>query len=797
MLKSYLLTAFRSLYRDKYYAFINISGLSAAIACCLILGLYVQYETSFDKHNEQQDRIYRVVNLLNTNGFIEDFAKTPQLLGPLLQRDYPAVQDFVRFQQVGSTLVRSKDTSVYWDSILFADSNVFDVFDHKIISGDTATALVDPLSIAISESFAEVYFGDSDPIGQTLSTDTSTYSVALVFADLPDSSHQKYDALLSFNRLNPVGIADLTSQRGENSLGNTSTFTYLLLPAGYNVDDFDAISRGIWDTYMDSIFEDTTHHDYYLEPLTAIHLKSTTIGDLPRGNQYFVYSLAAIGIFLLLVACINYVNLATARATRRLKEVGVRKILGSNKSQLVQQFIGESVFFVLLAMPIAFVLAELSLTLLPINALLETDISMLQLLIPSSLSLLLGLALILGIVSGLYPGLYLSSLPALSSSRGKENYSGKSKISRQGLVLVQFIISMGVITCTLLMNSQMQYLYNNSMGFERENKVVMRLRGVWDTEKLDRLKNMVLQNTSIQGVTASSSVPGGGFSISALDTEREDGTSEVRVFNFYWVGDDYLDVMGLELVAGRFFDRSVSTDDNGALILNQYAVQMMGWSDPIGKLVSGVPVVGVVRDFNYQNLSREMEPMALGYSISAENMNYVTLDIVEGSLAEALIFLEKTWLDFEQLHPFNYEIMVDRLNQLYGSEQSQMTLLGIFASLCVLISCLGLLGLTAFTTENRSKELGVRKVLGASYLNILLMLFKSTFFTLIAASIIAAGASYWLISQWLETFAYRVEISYLIFVTSTVFCVLVSLFTMTIQSWKTAHANPVHALRYE
>lgn len=797
MFKSYFRTAFRNLSRDRYYAFINILGLAVAIACCLILGLYLKNEFSYDQHNVNHQRIFRVVNLLNTNGFIEDFALTPQLLGPLLQRDHPEVQGFVRFQRLQTTLMRHADLALYQDSVMFADQNVFAEFSHEIIAGDPDTALVDPLSIAISDSFAQAYFGNADPMGKILTTDTSSYRVTLVYKDLPENSHFRYDALLSFNRLSPYALSDLASEGAQNSLGGTSTYNYLVMPDDYDIEEFKAISDAFWQRYMAPIFSASTVHDYYLEPLADIHLHSTTIGDYPKGNKTFVYSLMAIGIFLLLVASINYINLATARAARRTKEVSMRKVLGSSRQQLVMQFLGESLFFVVLALPLALLLSELAIAWSPINNLLRMTITNQQLLAPATLFSLVGGALLLGVLSGLYPAFFLSSILPGNVSAGLQKTNSNKSFVRHGLVLIQFVISIGVIACTLLMFSQIQYFYSKSLGFDKENKIVLRVRNNDVFEQLPVVKNRLLQNPQILGLTTSSSLPGGGFGINSGQVENNQGALETRVFNYYQVGEDYLDVMGIEITGGRNFNSAIPTDNGGALIVNETAVSYMGWDDAIGKQVFGLTVVGVMNDFNFHNLSREMEPLAILYDPEAGSAAYLTLNISGEEIDETIEHVRAVWQEFDSEHPFDFQFLDAQMNDLYNAENRQMTLVGIFAGLCVFISSLGLLGLTAFTTEQRSKEIGIRKVLGASAIQVILMLFRSVFVVVITASLIASVISYWIINRWLLGFAYHTEINYWIFVVATVFCISIAFVTMAVQSWKTSHSNPVEALRYE
>jgi len=794
MLTSYLRSALRNLYRDKYYALINITGLSIALACCLILGIHLKSELTYDQHNVQYKRIFRVVNLLNNNGFIEDFSRIPQLIGPLLAQDHPEVETYVRFQKLNTTLIRQREKAFYQRNMMFAEPNVFAVFTHQIIAGDPETALIDPYSIAISESFAKTYFGDDDPMGQTLSTDSSDYRVSLVYADLPENSHFRYDALLSFNRLSPLSIADLSSEQAQRSLGSTSTFTYLVMPEDYDVDEFEAISDSFWERRMAARFGENTRHRYYLEPLADIHLHSTTLGDEPRGNSFTVYAFSIIGIFILLVACINYINLATARSAKRAKEVGLRKVLGSSQSQLIGQFLGEAMLFSLLAVPLALIWAELALTLTPVTNLLSTNISPQSLVSPTIIVSLVIAALVLGLLSGLYPAFSIAAMKPLPAIKGSDKSSGKNVFSRQLLVLLQFTISIGVIACTLLMYSQMQYFHDKSLGFNKENKLVLQLRTDEVMERMSSLEGLLLQNPQILAVTTSSSLPGGGFRINAGEVENNDGSMETRVINYYAIDENYLAVMDMELVEGRNFNSAIQTDFNAALIVNETTVKNMGWDEAIGKNVFGLRVIGVVADFNFHDLSRELESLAFQF---VETSRYLTVSISGERIFETIDYLRDVWREFDPDHPFEFEFLDDSLDRLYESEQQGMTLIGIFAGLCIFISCLGLLGLTAFTTEQRSRELGIRKVLGATPIQLIFMLFKNVFIIVLIAAVIASAISFSIISRWLEGFAYHVEINFGLFVLASLSCVFIAFTTMAIQSWKTTRSNPIDALRYE
>ena len=482
-------------------------------------------------------------------------------------------------------------------------------------------------------------------------------------------------------------------------------------------------------------------------------------------------------------------------------------MLGSNQSQIIAQFIGEALLFVLVALPLAILLAELLLTASPLVSLLSTDLSLTTMLTPGLGLLLLGGALLLGLASGIYPAFFLSSIQPLPAMKGWQRSGRRAGFSRQLLVLTQFTISIVVIASALLMYSQMQFFYNKSLGFDKENKLVLRVRTADVIERLPGLENTFLRNPAVLGTAISNSLPGAGFNILGGPVDNNDGELESRTLNAYSIGDGYLDVMGIPLIIGRSFDRATPADyDNGAIV-NETAVTSFGWEEPLGKRVLGREVIGVVADFNFHDLGRAMEPLVLfyddrDYSESSElsrnrASRYMTVNISGESVFDTVSFIEAAWQEFDPLHPIELRFLDDRLNELYISEQRQMSLIVIFSIICVFISCLGLLGLTAYTTEQRSRELGIRKVLGASSMQLILLLFKNVFFLVLGASVIASVISFLVVSQWLESFAYRIDINNFMFVAAAGFCIVIAFITMAAQSWKTSRSNPADVLRYE
>ncbi len=811
MFSSFLKITLRNLYREKMYALINISGLSIAIACCLIIGLYLKSELTYDRHHERHREIYRVVNEVNMNGKIDSNALTSSALGPMLAENYPIIKGYVKLMYStfnSDDLIRVGDKAFYWKNVYFCGNSIFEIFTHDIIYGDPETALADPDAAAVSEAFARKYFGDANPIGETFSTDSGTFAIKLVFADLPENSHLKYDVLLS----NAKSLLSDNETMRRGMLWRISSFTYLLMPEDYNPDEFDSISKDFYERYMSETGKELNASWHcWLQPLTDVHFKSKVGYDLPTGNIAYVYGFAAVGIFILLVACINYMNMATARATKRAKEVGMRKVLGVNRRQLILQFLGESVFFSLIALFLGLVLAEIMLNLTPINNLMGNRIDLNLAMEPLLLAWLIVFGIAVGLIAGSYPALYLSAilpLPALVSGLR----AGKGSIRfRQLLVLVQFFITVSVIAATLIMALQMHYLSNKSLGFGKENRVILKLRGADVYEKLPTIRKELLKNDHILGMSAGPVRIGSDPPINAVKVDNNDGVLEEMLLKWTGVDGDFIEIMGMELSQGRDFSKKLLTDVGTSFVVNETMVKKMGWDEPLGKRIqAGVydgRIIGVVKDFHFLSLHNPIEPFAM-FILNIDTSQipvasrgalqlHLILNISGEDIPGTLGFLEEKFAEFDPKHPFQFEFLDDSLNNLYLSDQRLMKLTGIFAGVCIFISCMGLFGMASFTTEQRTKEIGIRKVLGATTWQIIFLLFRNILFLVLAGAVVASLVAYFAMDEWLAGFAYRTGIEPWVFLLSAAVAALVAFITVAAQSYKTAKANPVNALRYE
>lgn len=817
---TWLKIAWRTIYREKLYALINITGLGLAIACCIVLGLYLNSELNYDQHYDLHDQIFRIDNEFVIGGGEDRFAVTSPVLGPMLVEAYPDILDYVRFRpaaqgDAATMLLRHDNDAFYWENVYFADDNVFEVFSHEILYGDPETALVEPRTVAVSESFARRYFGAANPIGETITADAGQpNTITLVFRDQPANTHMKYDALFSYNA-EFLQSPQNTTQRRQALMG-VGVYTFLLMPTGYDPQDFNPLISEFFERNMAATLAAANGSwRAWLEPLPEIHLNADVGYDHPTGNRYYIYGFAAVGIFILVIACINYVNLATARATRRARSVGIRKILGVNRWSLMVQFIGEAVLFSLIAAVVGVVIVEVVLSFTPLERLIGTDFDLDLVGRPELLATIVGFSIALGIVAGLYPAVYLSSWAPLTALVGENRASRGNVLFRQALVFLQFAISISVIAATLLMAAQMRFIENKSLGFAAENRLMITIRGVDLIEQLPAIRSDLETDSRILGMTTSQVIMGRTFPINVLAFENTDGAIEQVTLSHMPVGDDFLEVMDMNLVAGRDFSQRLLTDVGASVIVNEALVRRMGWDDPLGKQAivpggGGVTqgrIIGVVSDFNFQSLRSSVTPIAM-YPFNSDFSNvsetnrpfvrrFLVLNVAGEGIGGTLRMLEDKFATLDPEHPFEYRFLDESLNELYVSEQNLMKLVAIFAGVCILIACLGLYGLSAFTTEQRTKEIGIRKVLGASSLQIIVLLAQGILALVLAGAVVASFLAWFAIDEWLAGFAYRATINPMVFVLSTVVAAVVAFLTIAAQSWSTARADPADALRYE
>jgi putative ABC transport system permease protein len=812
---TYLKIALRNLHRERLYALINTLGLALAFACCIVLGLYLRSELSYDRHHENHERIYRLVNTLAVGVNPQGLAVTSPIIAPMMAETYPEIGAYVRFIRAtgqGDIMFTHGTDAAYWDDVYAVDANVFDVFTHKAVFGDIDTAFSNRESIAVSESFARHYFGDENPIGETVEIavddDGDVSTISLVFEDLPANTHLKYDVLFPLNasRLTPENEIQRIQRLFD--FGNF-IYSYFVMPEDYDVRDFQAISQDFFERNMKGV-ADSMGGTWrgWLEPLADIHLQSDLLYDRPTGNPYYVYGFAAVAIFIVIVASINYVNLATARALRRARSVGMRKILGANRSMLVLQFLGEAVLFALIATVIGIVIVEVALTLTPLEPLLGTRIDIDLLGEPRLAAIIAAAGLLVGLLAGLYPALYLSGWAPLSALVTTTRSARGSYRFRQVLVFLQFAISIAVVASALIMAAQMRYIQNKPLGFEPENRVMITLRGTDLIRRAPVITNELSALPGVLGVADTTIIMGQALPAGSPIVESATGAMEPFNSGIMFVGERFLEVMGARIVAGRDFSTRLLTDVGTRFLVNEKFVRERGWDQPLGKQMSiGTDigrVIGVVEDFNFKSLHDAIEPIAITLQPELPpeandrgTQRILVVNIAGDALAPTLRLLEQKFAELDPRQPFAYRFVDEFIGAQYASDQSLMRLVAVFAGICILIACLGTYGLAAFTTEERTKEIGIRKVLGATGGQIVLLLSRNILILILGGAVFASLGAWLAMDIWLENFAYQVPINPLLFVVATAVALVLALATVAVQSLGTTIRDPAVALRHE
>ncbi len=806
MLTNYLKITLRNLRRNKAYSFINIAGLAIGMACCILILLFVQDELSYDRFHKNKENLYRIQMAWHNQqtGATSEMAINPYRLAEALRTDFSELPQVVRLYPQGRTLIRRGEKRFNENGFYFVDPNVFEVFSLQLLEGDPATALREPYTAVITKEIARKYFGDENPIGQSLTYDNDELKITGIMAELPRNSHFHCDFLASMAVANQEFSRIVLENWGEMTV-----FTYVLLPANMSPAELE----GRFDAFVKKHIPDwATAVSLNLMPLTDIHLHSHTSGELEAGgNIIYVYAFTAIAFFILLIACINFMNLATARSAKRAREVGMRKVLGAVRAQLRRQFLGESMFFALIALLLALLIVQLMLP--AFNGFVERELALDLTQNWVMLASLLAIALFVGLVAGSYPAFVLSTFEPVQVMKGAAGKNSRGAILRKTLVTLQFAISIFLIVVTAIVYRQLQYVRDIKLGFNKEHVVaISNLPSSIMGEHFDQFRSALLQNSGVVMVSASSRVPPGRLG-SNLGT-RPEGVPEDqrRGMQTVWTDFDFIELLGLELAAGRSFSRSFATDATSAFILNEAAVKAIGWTpeSAIGKsfgsseivdwdqgqwIERNGQVIGVLKDFHFESLHDEIVPTV--YFVAPYMAWNAVVRIRPENIASTMKFLESKWEEFNPGQPFEYRFLDEAFDALYRTEKRQSEIFGTFAMLAILVACLGLVGLASFAAEQRTKEIGIRKVLGASVPGIVNLLSREFLKLVLLANLIAWPVAYFIMKKWLEDFAYRIDINALPFLVGAVVALLIALLTVSFQTIKAALANPVEALRYE
>ncbi|HEY2350322.1 MAG TPA: FtsX-like permease family protein [Puia sp.] len=811
MIKNYFKIAWRNLMKYKYISFINLFGLTVGLTCCLLIMTYIINELSYDRYNKNGENTYRVTRSFNNaEGVVSlTLSTVAPPFGYYFPTDFPEIKKMTRLIDNGTTPIKYKDKLLNEPDVYFADENLFDVFTLDVLKGDPKTALKSPFSAMLSEQTAKKYFGNEDPMNKVLRVNSQfDIKVAGVYKGFPPNSHMHPGMLVSFSTLNDPDVYGAENMR--TNWGNNSFFTFLVLPDHFNpknlIDRFPAFV----DRRMDhKIYNGDLPSKYTklgLQKLTDIHLHSHTDYEAePNGDISRIYIFSIIALFILLIACINYMNLSTARSALRAREIGIRKVIGARKKELIFQFLSESVLVAWAAIIISFVLLYFSLPWL--NSISKQNLSVQILLTWQILIPLFLTPFVVGILSGLYPALFMSSFQPVKTLKGLIKVGSGNISFRKVLVVAQFSISIILIITTIIVFQQLRYLQQTSLGYDKEHIITIPYSNFLNTP-YEAFRNDLLRNSDIRDVARSSRIPTGRL-LDAMGASTSSGDSlrPVTATIKYVASDyDFIPTYGVKIVAGRNFSRAYGTDTLN-FILNESAVNAIGWKSPaeaIGKdfkygQIKG-KVIGVMGDFHFESLRQKIVPLVLINPATGPNQSFfnsLSLKVSGNNIAGTLAVVEKTWRKYLPEIPYQFTFLDENFASLYESEQRQGTLFTVFACIAIFIACLGLFGLSAFAITQRVKEIGVRRVLGAKVNTIVTLLSRDFLKLVLIASVIAFPVAWYCMSNWLQDFAYRTSIQWWVFVLSAVLALIVALGTISYHAIKAAVANPVKSLRSE
>jgi len=794
MLKNYLKIAWRNIWKTKGFSIINIMGLAVGMTACFLIALYVNFERSYDRYHGKADRIYRLVCDVKTPTETINANITSGPMAMYAAKDLPEIENFVRL--LPNSLLIRKDNIKYQESkLFFADSTLFQLFDFAMVAGDPATALKEPFSVVLSESAAKKYFGQEDPMGKSLllTDDSFNSKVTGVIKDIPENSQFKGDVFVSM-----VTLIKMANFKFDEQWGNFGFTSYLLTKPNTDpsllTTKFPAFLTNRVGKEMDQM---KMHYSLFLEPLKEVYLYSKR-GGFESGNINNVYIFAVVALFILLIACINFINLSTARAIERAKEVGIRKVVGAYRIQITRQFISESVLICLLAFIISLLLC---LGLIPyFNYLAGKEISGGIFHHPIYIVILFLLACLIGILAGIYPALVLSSFKPVTVLKGKFSSNAKGLLLRKSLVIVQFVVSIALIAGTLIVYRQLGYMRNQNLGFNKEQMLILQTNG---DAKSRILKDAIISVPGVLSNSVSGAVPGGENPVAYSEIENKQGDMQIANLPVYFVDYNYIPLYKIKLVAGRIFSPDFGTDTAQAMILNESAVKLFGYlkpEDAIGKKYSQWgsegKIIGVIKDFHFKSLQSKIEPLSMRYG-QGNGGGLVSVKIEGQHINTALQAIERKWHEIIPSRPFEYFFADEFFDRQYRAENRFGGLFLNFAVLAIFISCLGLFGLVSYNTTQRYREIGIRKVLGASVSTIVRLL-SIDFLQLVCLSILIASPLMWFfMSKWLADFAYHIDISWWIFAVAGSIAVGIALVVITSLTIKAAMENPVKSLRSE
>ncbi|MES2730758.1 MAG: ABC transporter permease [Bacteroidota bacterium] len=801
MLYNYFKIAFRNLLRHKAFSLINILGLAVGMACCLLIWLYVQHQLSYDRYHTQLDRIYRVLHgkrhadsAANQSSLSpEDYSVWGNApVGPALASDFPEIKKMVQFTSPNNLLLQYGEKRFQEDNLVFMDSTVFNLFSWKLLDGNPTKALVAPRSIVLTHRLAQKYFGQGNALGKTIMINNQFPLVVTgVMEDVPSNSHFTFNGLISMSTMRQFDPEIFSAW------GYVDFYTYFYLPEQTNLQALQAKMPAFLKRHQAD-----PNYTVAFEPMTDAYLHSKAArqpGKMGSLTNLSIFSL--VGIFILVIACINFINLSTARSAERAKEVGVRKVLGAHQSALIRQFLTESVLLAFLAAVFAWLLTQAALPFMESLAGVAFSSKVLF-----SWQLLLGLlatALVVGLLAGSFPAWVLSRFRPVQVLKGSMLPHFKGVTLRQGLVVFQFSLSIALITGMAIVFSQLTHLRSLNLGFQQEQMLVVDFGGDEGVkQKLESIKSVFEKNSAVVSASASRAVPGDFIPNAHTEIQTKEGAMKANAPLLYEIDVDFIPHYQIQLVAGRAYAREFPADTAKSLVINEAAAKLYGYANPqevIGKRFSQWgregTVIGVVKDFNFRSLHQQVEPLAL--RLEPRSSNCLSLLIKPGDMSTTLAQLERLWREVAPQRPFIYRFLDESFNRQYQADVHFGNVFGTFAGLAIFIACLGLYGLATFTAKQRTKEIGIRKVLGASVSSIVALLSQDFLKLVLVAILLATPLSYYAMIRWLEGFAYQVPIRASIFVWAGFSALLIALLTVSYQAIKAALANPVKSLRTE
>ena len=787
MFKNYFKVALRNIRRHPGYSIINIAGLAIGLACCLFILIWVLDELNYDKFHENAPYLYRVEENQYYSGRVYHVTVTPYPLAPAIKADFPEIIEATQYVGVGGQLIRYGEKAFFETGIRAVAPAFFRMFTFPFVKGDSNTALDDPFSLVISEEMAEKYFGEEDPIGKVFSVNnTYDMKVSGVMKNVPNNSYLQFDMVIPYALLEKVGAVS-------DSMGSNSILTFVQLQKGASLQQINDKIRGFIKKHVpDSVT------DLELALYSKIHLHQYFGYGRDMGQIKYVYIFSVIALFVLMIACINFMNLSTARSANRAKEVGVRKVVGALKSHIIRQFYGESVIYAFIALVFAVIIVVL--LMFPFNNLSGKELSLGILGNWMILAGFIGVTLFTGLVAGSYPALFLSSFQPVWVIKGNLKSGAGSSLFRRILVVVQFALSIFLIIGTVVVYNQLHYMKNRDIGYDKEHLVYIPMRG--QTGRFyEALKNALVRDPRILNVTGSNHRPSNiGSNSGGANWDGKD-PDQVVLIGISSVDYDYIETIGIELKEGRSFSKEYGTDQTEAFIVNEEVAKLMGKESVAGENFSFAGrdgnIIGVMKNFHYYSVRNKIEPLAIYLRPAAQGFSYTLIRIAPENISASLDFVKDTWQKVVPDFPFEYRFLVEDFEYYYRSEERMGGLLKYFSILAVFIACLGLFGLASFTAEQRTKEIGIRKVLGASASQITLLLCREFFVLVLLANIISWPVAYFVMRNWLQDFAYRTSLGMLTFVLTMVLALIIALLTVSFQAVKAAVANPVDALKYE